>query len=232
MSEGINLPHLHQLLQQLQAVREKLAGGPRKIRQRENRIAQMEQLLATRAEELKRTKAASDGKSLELKSKDAGLHDLQRKLNVASSNREFEAAQHQIEADKAARAVLEDEILEFLERVEVIQAEITKGKEAVEQLKVDLGNFRVEFDGQIAVLEQQEKELAAQVATAESPLSGTDRDKYRRLVEAHQADALTDATNGHCGHCFVTLTSQQKVQLNSGKPLFCGCGRLLYVVRG
>ena len=233
MSEGLNLPRLHQLLQQLQAVRDKLSGGPRQIRVRESRIAQGEQLALKRTEELKLARAAADSKNLELKSKEAGLLDLQRKLNVSTSNREYDAAQTQIDADKAAKAVLEDEILELLDRAEGIQKEIARAKEAVSQAQADLEKFRAEFDSQADQWRQQQAKLEKEVAAAESAFTGQDKDKYRRLVDAYHADALADADTGNCSNCYVNLTPQQRVQLNSGKHLFCGtCGRLLYINRG
>jgi len=232
MSGGLNLPRLHQLLQQLQAVRDKLSGGPRQIRVRESRIAQGEQLVVKRTEDLKLTRAAADGKNLELKSKEVGLLDLQRKLNVSSSNREYDAAQTQIDADKAAKAVLEDEILELLDRAEGIQKEIARAREAVAKSQADLEKFRADFDSQADEWKQQQANLEKQVAVAESALTGLDKNKYERLVDAYQADALADADTGNCSNCYVNLTPQQRVQLNSGKHLFCGsCGRLLYVNR-
>ncbi len=219
-------------MQQLQAVRDKLSGGPRQIRVRESRIAQGEQLVVKRTEDLKLTRAAADGKNLELKSKEVGLLDLQRKLNVSSSNREYDAAQTQIDADKAAKAVLEDEILELLDRAEDIQKEIARAKEAVAKSQADLEKFRADFDSQADEWKQQQANLEKQVAVAESALTGLDKNKYERLVDAYQADALADADTGNCSNCYVNLTPQQRVQLNSGKHLFCGsCGRLLYVNR-
>ncbi len=67
------------------------------------------------------------------------------------------------------------------------------------------------------------------MAEAEKIIPSKHADGYRRLVTAHGADALADAGGGVCTHCFVTLTSQGRVQLNSGEFVFCTCGRLLFI---
>ena len=72
----------------------------------------------TLKEKLLELRKSADGKSLQLKSNEAKNLDLTAKLNAASSNKEYEIISSQIEADKMANSVLEDEILEALDKVD------------------------------------------------------------------------------------------------------------------
>lgn len=229
MSEQLNLPALHEALRQLREVRDQLASGPRQIQQRKKRIAQAEQLVVDKTEELKQTRAAADRQNLDLKTKDQNLHSLRGKLNASSTNREYEILRGQIDADTMAKSVLEDEIIELLERAEVIQREIGSAKEAVAKLQADLQEFISGFDLKVPGLKERETKFVAEVSQLEEPIKGPLRDTYRRLVEVHGADALADADAGSCSSCYVNLTPQQRVQVNGGNPLVCGsCGRILY----
>ncbi len=231
MVEGLNLAQLHDLLRQLRDVRDQLVSGPRQIRLREKRIAHAEQVVVDKAEELKQTRGETDRKSLDLKSKEQNLHSLRGKLNAAGTNREYEILQGQIEADTVAKSVLEDEIIELLDRVEAVQRDIAKSKEAVVQLQVELRQFTTDFESTLGGLKEREAALEVRVAAAEKPLPAEIRAPYLRLVQAYGANALADANSGSCSECFVNLTSQNKVRLNGGTPLLCpSCGRLLYTI--
>jgi len=79
-------------------------------------------------------------------------------------------------------------------------------------------------------LKEQEAALQAQVADAEKFLPPDAAGVYLRLVQAHGADALAAVENSCCGSCYVKLTSQNLLELRTGKALFCkSCGRLLYL---
>ncbi len=120
-SKGADFIHLHQLRRQLKEVQDQLARGPRQIKLRQAKVTEAEASAAAKEQELKESKIALDRKNLELKSKETHLLDLQAKLNTASSNREYDIISGQIAADKAAKSVLEDEILEYLDRVDALQ---------------------------------------------------------------------------------------------------------------
>lgn len=232
-SAGAQFSHLHQLHLQLKEVQDHLARGPRQIKARQQRITEAEQALVQKENEFKEARAAADRKNLDLKSKEVHLGDLQGKLNAATSNREYDIIRGQMAADKAAKAVLEDEILEWYDRVDAIQSAIAELRGKIKEAEAEARKFAEEFEQKAGGLRERERELQGKVAEAEKSLPVEIMDKYRRLVEAYGADALSSAENGVCNNCFVALTAQNRVLLNSGKTLFCSsCGRLLYHSEG
>jgi predicted nucleic acid-binding Zn-ribbon protein len=229
MSVGADLTELHRLHGLLRDIREELARGPRQIKAREQVVATAQSDVANKQEELKQTRLAADRKGLELRTLESKLEDLRAKLNQASNNREYDILRGQIDADTAAKAVLEDEILEHLDRVDRLQKEVVACQEKVKQTQADKERFAGEFEKQIAGLKTQEADVLGQLQKAESVLTGDPLAKYRRLVDARAADAMAAVESGVCTGCYLALTSQQKVLLNSGKILFCNsCGRMLY----
>ena len=121
-----DLAELHGLLLELEEVEEMLSSGPRKVaaqqRVADKKQAECEQQKA----HITDLRKASDEKSLQLKTNEAKIVELNGKLNVAASNREYEIIKSQIEANTMANSVLEDEILEALEKVDAAVQELSE----------------------------------------------------------------------------------------------------------
>lgn len=224
-----SLQQLHRLLLKLRDVRDELDRGPRQIKARETLVKKAEDELTQRRAALTQTRAAADRKSLDLKSNEAKINSLQAKLNAATTNREFDIIRGQIDADRVANSVLEDEILEVLDNVDRLQAEIGAAERKLGDAKAELQKKTDEVAAARAGLEQQAAELEQQVARTDVFLTGDARLKYNRLVATYSADALAQVDGKICTSCYTSVTPQQKVLLNSGQIVFCSCGRLLYV---
>jgi len=229
MTTGPNFADLHRLHLALHEVQEQLTRGPRQIKAREQLVTQAETELATKKDQLKQLRVTSDRKSLDLKTNEAKIADLRGKLNACSSNREFDIIKGQIEADTVANSVLQDEILELLETVDGAQTGIKDAEQKVTKAKDELKRFSDQFTADSAGLKTKSEELLAQIKQSESGLGGDLAEKYRRLVDAHGAEAMAPCESGICGHCHVQVTPQNKVRLNAGNVIFCNaCGRMLY----
>ena len=232
MASLVDLSALHRHHLALKSVQDELARGPRQVRARDNQLAQLDADRKAKEEELKQTRAATDRKNLDLKSSEAKLKDLDRKQNEAASNREFDILRGQIAADNASNSVLQDEILEFLEKVDRIQSEIAAIGERRAKLEVERNQFASQFESHSVTLRQQEVELKTHVADAEKAIPESIKAHYRRLVDAYGADGMASIDNGMCTHCYVSLTPQIAVQIGTGTPTFCSsCDRLLYAMK-
>jgi len=226
---GPDFCRLHQLHQELKKVHDQLVRGPKQIKARQKRIVEAQDELETKEAELKEFRVQTDKKNLDLKSKEAHLTESKQKLNGAASNREYQIITGRIEADNAAMAVLEDEVLEYLERIDLLHDAVEQSKQKISQSEEDVRTFATSFEEKADGLQKRLSELTTHVKEAETIVPTEIRDQYRRLVEAHGPGAMAESSNGVCMNCFVQLTPQKKVLLNSGNLLYCGsCGRLLY----
>lgn len=230
MNEG--LQRLHELLLQLRDVNEQLERGPRQVKAREQLVLKAEEQLQARRDALKQARAATDRKSLELKTNEAKLADLQARLNAASSNREYDIIRGHMEADTVANSVLEDEILEALEAVDRMQIEVAEAEKRAADARLEKERCAREVADAEGGLRARAEELAALVREAEQVLSGETAAQYRRLIEACGADALAAVDGRICTNCYTAITPQKRVALNSGQTVFCQCGRLLYLPGG
>ncbi|MEK6250291.1 MAG: hypothetical protein N2C12_19055, partial [Planctomycetales bacterium] len=112
---------LHRVHRQLADLHDRLNHGPRLIKAHQSKVANLQLEFTTAKENTNAARMSADQKQLQLKSGETKIEDLRNKLNICSTNREYQALVEQIAADEMANSVLEDEILEVLERIETLQ---------------------------------------------------------------------------------------------------------------
>jgi predicted nucleic acid-binding Zn-ribbon protein len=223
------LPELHRLHLAIQEVQEEIDRGPRQLKARSNTTATRVAELDAQRQKQKQLKMLADQKALQLKTNEAKLEDLKGKLNQAASNREFDIIKGQLEADKVANSVLEDEILETLDKVDKSQADVKKLEAEVAAAQTEEKKFSAAVDEKRPGLETRLAALRTELQQAETHLPIEIRAAYERLVQAHGASALSPVENATCTSCYVRLTPQNAVSIEAGAIMFCRtCGRLLY----
>ncbi len=225
-----SLRTLHRIHRQLAYLRDRLERGPKQIRAADTNVKKSEAELNQAKDAYKHAKLAADEKQLQLKSREAKLVDLQAKLNMAQSNKEYQLLKDQMAADKQANSVLADEILEALERLDQLQA-ATKAAEAnLTKTKDDMAKVRQRVDSQQQGLETELARVSTELKAAEDQLSGDYKDNYLRLARSLGEDALAAVDDDSCGGCSQTLTAQTLNLLKLDRPVFCkSCGRMLYL---
>lgn len=226
---GAGMKQLHELRLKLREISDDLERGQRQIGIRKQAVEKKKEDLEGLRSKLKQMKVATDQKNLQLKSSEGRIYDLTGKLNSATNNREYEALRSQIAADTMAKSVLEDEILEALEKVDAAQIEVKKVEMEIPAIEADLQKLVAEVQKKEAGLKEQAAAIEQQVAEAEKILPPDILPQYRRLVQAYGAAALAPVINKSCSECYVSVTAQVYVELRSGKVRFCTCGRLNYV---
>jgi len=225
-----NLRQLHQLHLRLKDASDKLERGPKQVAARHQVTERKKAELQERTDELTELRKKADAKGLQLKSNDSKISQLKVKLNTASSNREYDIFKSHIEADTMANSVLEDEILEILEKVDQLQVRCGELNQECETVLAEEQRVAQEVAAEEPGLRQAVTQLSAELGEAEQALPSSIAEDYRRLVHAHGAGALAPAQDGTCTECNFDLSPQSRVELNSGKILFCkNCGRLLYL---
>src|SRR5262249_3343485 len=123
-----SLRELHRIHRQLTDLRDRIARGPKQVRARTDGVAQAEEQLAKVHGDLKAGRVALDQKQLQLKTAEGKIIDLKVKLNQANTNREYQALKDQIAADEMASSVLQDEILEAMEKLDVMKAQVPEAE--------------------------------------------------------------------------------------------------------
>ncbi|NDC53183.1 MAG: phospholipase [Planctomycetia bacterium] len=223
---------LHRLHRQLADLRDQLAAGPRRIAARTQQLRAAEAGHAAALDGIKKAKLAADQKQLQLRSAEAKILDLEGKLNACKTNREYQTLRDQIAADRMATKVLEDEILEGLERVDAVKKELPPAESAIAAARKLLAETKAEVDGETARLEAESVRVGRDLAAAEAELPADSRELYQRTVKSKGADGMAAVDGTSCGGCFQQLTGNMLAELAMGRVVHCrGCGCLLYLPR-
>ena len=224
------LHELHRIHRQLGDLRERHDRGPKQIKARQMSVAQCEEKLVKVQADQKAARMAIDQKQLTLKTNESRINDLQAKLNACTTNREYQALKDQIAADKMAKSVLEDEILEAMEKMGEFKAHIAQAEEQVKKSKEELAKTQ-------QVVKDQEDLVMGDIRRLEDELheveSGLDPDflvVYKRIVAAKGQDAMAQVEGEFCGGCNHQLTANNISELRMSRGIFCkNCGRLIYL---
>ncbi|MBM4010725.1 MAG: phospholipase [Planctomycetes bacterium] len=221
---------LHRMHRQLADLADQLAAGPRAVAARTRQVQAAEAKKAAAADELKKAKVAADQKQLQLKSAESKILDLERKLNACKTNREYQTLRDQIAADRMATQVLEDEIIEALERIDALKPAVPAADVEIDAARKGLAEAEAKMRAESGRLEAEVARVRADLVAAEKDLADDVREKYDRLVKQKAADAMAAVDGDTCGGCYQQITGNMLSEMMLGKIIACrSCGRLLYL---
>jgi uncharacterized protein len=220
---------LHRLLKQQTDLQDQLDSGPRKIQLVKLNESQFEHALEKAKAELKRLHQSVEEKQLQLDERESRVAQLKIRMNTCDSNKEFQLIKERIAADQQANGVLQDEILELLERLDAqkvscqnaklnFQKAQTEREQAVEIIKGEHRQWQTELARVNEQLTQEEKKLPADLLR-----------EYRHSIKGLGENVFGETDGQNCGNCFHSLTIQKSADLKMNRPVYCeGCGCLLY----
>ena len=221
---------LHRMHRQLADLAEQLAAGPRAVAARTRQVQAVEAKKAAAADDVKKAKLAADQKQLQLRSAETKIADLEAKLNACKTNREYQTLGDQIAADRMATKVLEDEILEALERIDVLKPTVPAAEAEIETAKKLLAEADAKVKAESGRLEAEVARIRGDLQTAEKDLAADVREKYDRVVKQKGADGMSAVDGQTCGGCYQQLTGNMLSDVLLGRIIICrSCGRLLYL---
>jgi len=224
------LRRLHTIHERLRDLQGRLDRGPRVSQAHETNLERLQTQLVELQAKAKDLRVKTDEKQLHLKSGEANVERRRQQLREAKDNRGYQALVEQINADQMANSVLEDEILESMEKLDQLTAKVKQAEQAVVKAREEAGKNSQDWEAEAPVIHGDIQRLEAELKQVEGDLPGDFRDLYRRLIRAKGGDALAAIHGEFCGGCnqHVPLNMVNGVML--GKPLCCkSCGRLLYV---
>jgi predicted nucleic acid-binding Zn-ribbon protein len=220
---------LHRMHRQLADLRDRLAAGPRQVAAFKGQLAAGEAGLASATDAVKQAKMSADAKQLQLRSAESKQRDLEGKLNACKTNREYQTLKEQIAADSMAMQVLEDEILEALERIDSLKKELPVSEQKVAQAKKLLAEREEEVRRERASLDAEVARIEGELEAAERDLPADVRETYRRAVKTKAADGMAPIDGENCGGCFQRITDKMMTDILLGRMVICrSCGRVLY----
>jgi predicted nucleic acid-binding Zn-ribbon protein len=129
-----------------------------------------------------------------------------------------------------ALKVLEDEILEALERIDALKPAVPAAEAGLAAARKALAEAQAKVDAESGRLNGEVARVRAELEAVEKELADDVREKYERVVKHKGADGMAPADGQTCGGCFQQITGNMLSDLMLGRVVTCrSCGRLLYV---
>jgi predicted nucleic acid-binding Zn-ribbon protein len=226
----VTLRTLHRMHRQLADLAEQLAAGPRAVAARTRQVDAAEARKAAAADDVKKARLVADQKQLQLKSAEAKIADLEAKLNACKTNREYQTLRDQIAADRMATKVLEDEIIEALERIDAVKPAGPAAETEITAAKKLLADAEAKVKAESGRLEAEVTRIRADLQAAEKDLVDDVRERYDRVVKQKGADGMSPVDGQTCGGCYQQLTGNMLSDVMLGRIITCrSCGRMLYL---
>lgn len=148
-------------------------------------------------------------------------------------NEEYRALGNEIETCKAAIVKLEDQQIEFMEKIEAAQREVAAANEEV------AGAKKI-HDSRASEIKAREGKLNQEITTAETErhqraeeVDESLRGKYERLLKSKGGRVVVGIAHGVCGGCHMGLSRSLVLQCQGGKEIMqCpNCSRILFYTR-
>lgn len=221
---------LHRIHRQLTDLRSRLDRGPKLIAARQSNLTRLAEVVEASKQDVKAAQLATNQKELQLKEREGHIRDTQAKLNVANSNKEYQAFVEQIAADEQANSVLSDEILELFDKVEELQKVVKERESELKQGESELAELTKKIDGEKTTLEADLARLTSECEELHNALPVDIKQDFERVVGARGEDGLAQIEDEYCGNCNQMVNAQMINELLMERVVPCkSCGAYLYL---
>ncbi|MCQ9208092.1 MAG: C4-type zinc ribbon domain-containing protein [Omnitrophica bacterium] len=167
---------------------------------------------------------------MDLETKEKEIKKYQGQLYQIKNNKEYTSLQKQIEGLKADNAVLEDDILALMEKIDVAKTGLAGEKDNIAAEEKNLKQETAKIDQEIKEIETKisslEKDRSQLSANVEKGLLS----RYERILKAKRGLALVAIVGESCGGCNRVLPPQiiNETRIKDEIITCDFCSRLLY----
>lgn len=161
--------------------------------------------LGTERDGLEQRRAEMD-RQLELRG--GKIRDNRMRMNRIKNSTELLALQREIDLSKEANAQVEEELLQVMETLENLAAQLAEAEEALRTIEAQAAGAVAERRAEAAALRQ---EVEAETGARDALASGMDprlRSKYELIFDRRGGTAVVAAVDGICTGCRMQIPPQ------------------------
>jgi predicted nucleic acid-binding Zn-ribbon protein len=197
-------------------------------------ITEVEENYHKTQQELSESRVAQKNNELELKTKQEELKKLQSQMMSIKTNREYDALVGQIDAVKDAINEYEVEILDLIERVEQLEADLKSYEKMRDDVKErnsqQLANLQEKMDSvgsKIGAKIEERNNIVVRVPKRTMSV-------YERVRKNRGGDVVIPVRKRACGACYKALPPHQIQEIKRADHIITcdNCGRMLVWMDG
>jgi predicted nucleic acid-binding Zn-ribbon protein len=161
---------------------------------------------------------------------ESGIRKIKEKLRSVKTNKEYQALLKEEEQLKAKASQIDDEMLEYLERIEKVEESLATRKKEFSQLCVQVSRDKELIAQEAEQLKKKLVQLDAEWKNISKQVDSELLEKFNRVkLQVHGA-AIVPVRNAVCYGCHMNIPPQMYNELQRGDDLkFCPhCQRIIY----
>ena len=224
------LVELQELDGEIFAKKRVLESAPEKIKELDEVLEKKMLNLETLTEEFKSIQLARNEKEVDLQTKEASIKKYETQLSQVKTNKEYSALEKEIGGVKADNSILEEEIIELLEKTETAEKDIAKEKEMLQLEKKEIDNAKKKIEEEKKAIQAEFDGLNTKRQEFTAKIDKGILSRYDRILQKTDGLAMVEIVDGACGGCNMNLPPQVVNETKLKKDItFCGnCARILY----
>lgn len=225
------LIELQQIDSEIHELSEEKEGKPFEFEAEKQKLEQKKTKLKELQGELKSVEVERKNLEIELESKQTNVAKYESQLFQIRTNKEYNALQKEINGLRADNSLIEDKILELLEKIDTINNDIAKEKEALKTEEDTFLEFRKRYEAQLERLKEELEGFNKKREDVVPLIEPKTLAAYERILKNKDGLALVRVEDGACQGCFMSLPPQTINNLRMSKHLVAceNCTRLLYL---
>ncbi len=170
-------------------------------------------------------------RELELASNEESIKKLQGQLYSLKTNKEYQTMLKQIDDAKADGSVIEDKILEVMEKTDKIKIDIEKEKERLKEEEKIFNQQKSKVQDRVKEIDDRLSQLDAQRKQAMPEIDPKILAQYERILASRDGLAIVSVKDDSCGGCNMFVPAQVINLIKMHERLItCEvCNRILYI---
>lgn len=215
---------------QIRNLERKIAQGPSRIRELEDKLVQIGREWEEAVTQLEELQGERRGIEKDVEVVESQIEKANNKLSNIKSNKEYRAGLKEIEELSTQKSRLEDKAIQFMEQMEALSNQCQEKKKEKEDLeqeteseKEDIRQKMVSMDKELKVLAQERQQYCSNV---DDELLK----RYDFIRERKAGLALSPVRNAVCQTCNMEIPPQKFIELIKGESLLIcpNCHRIIY----
>ncbi len=191
---------------------------PQRLEEMRNSVQTLETMLAQERQQLSEAEQLKVKQTGELKERSEGLQRARKKVAQATSIREADAGEREVEANRRAIKEREDELGRIAQAIEAKTASLAEREKDFEETKSSLQADEESSKARVAELEEQRAKLLDGRDVLAAKVSKTIVKRYERL-KTGIPNAVIIISDGTCTACRMALPPQLTIELQRANEL-------------
>ena len=214
----------------IKTVENKKQEGPIKIKRLQDEFDNSKSQIEAELYQLESFKRERRGAEQEVEELEIRIEKSNIKLNNIKSNKEYKAALKELDDLGKEKLILEDKLLEIMEKIEALEEQFSASKAKSTELSEKFKNERDSILEELTAFDQVLGRLKIERARFSEDIDESLLRRYDALRQNKEGLAISPVTNGICQTCHMGIPPQKFNELIRGDTLMScpHCHRIIY----